>query len=54
MLSNLPETLEVYRTAQLKLTKMEISIEKIDIQEIGLGLTGPGNGRLTKLLQILF
>ena len=54
MLSNLPEALEVYGAAWLKLTKMEISIEEIDVQETGLRLIGPGNGRLTKLLEILF
>ena len=51
--SNLPEALEVYRAAWLILTKTEISIEEIDTQETGLGLIGPGNGRLTKLLEIL-
>ena len=54
MSSNLPEALEVYRAAWLILTKTEISIEEIDIQETGLGLTRTGNGRLTKLLEILF
>ena len=54
MLSNLPEALEVYGAAWLKLTKMEISIEEIDVQETGLRLIRPGNGRLTKLLEILF
>ena len=54
MLSNLPEALEVYGAAWLKLTKMEISIEEIDVQETGLRLIGPGNGLLTKLLEILF
>ena len=34
MLSNLPETLEVYRAAWSILTKM--SIEEIDVQETGL------------------
>ena len=33
---------------------MEISVEEIDVQETGLQLIGPGNGRLTKLLKILF
>ena len=54
MSSNLPEALEVYRAAWLMLTKTEISIEEIDTQETGLGLIGPGNGHLTKLLEILF
>ena len=54
MSSNLPEVLEVYRAAWLILTKTEISIEEIDTQETGLGLIGPGNRRLTKLLEILF
>ena len=47
MLSNLTEALEVYRAAWLILTKTEYSIEETDAQETGLGLTGPGNGRLT-------
>ena len=54
MSSNIPETLGVYRETWLILTKTEISIEEIDLQEIGLGLIGPGNGNLTKLLEILF
>ena len=53
MSSNLPEALEVYRAAWLILMKTEISIEEIDTQETGLELIGPGNGRLTKLLEIL-
>ena len=53
MSSNL-EALEVYRAEWLILRKTEISIEEIDAQETGLGLTGSGNGRLTKLLEILF
>ena len=53
MSSNLLEALEVYRVAWLILTKTEISIEEIDVQKARLGLIGPGNGRLTKLLQIL-
>ena len=54
MSSNLPEALEVYRAAWLILIETEISIEEIDVQQTGLGLTGPGNGRLTKLLEMLF
>ena len=54
MLSNLPEALEVYRAVWLILTKAEIPIEEINTQETGLGLIGPGNGRLTKLLEIIF
>ena len=52
--SNLPEALEVYRAAWLILTKTETSIEEIDAQETRLGLTGPGNGHLTMLLETLF
>ena len=40
--------------AWLILTKTEISIKEIHLQATGLGLIGPGNGRLTKLLEILF
>ena len=54
MSSNLPEALEVYRATWLILIETEISIEEIDVQQTGLGLTGPGNGRLTKLLEMLF
>ena len=54
MLSNFPEALEVYRAAWLILTKTEIWIKEIDIEETGLGLIGPWNGCLTKLLGILF
>ena len=54
MSSNLPEALEVYRAAWLILIETEISIEEIDVQQTGLGLTGPGNGRLKKLLEMLF
>ena len=36
MSSNIPETLGVYRETWLILTKTEISIEEIDLQEIGL------------------
>ena len=54
MLRNLPEALEVYRAAWLILTKTEIPIEEIDAQETGLGLIGPGNGRLTRLLETPF
>ena len=54
MFSNLPEALELYRAAWLVLTNMEISVAEIDVQEIELGLIGPGNGRLTSLLEILF
>ena len=54
MSSNLPEALEIYRAAWLTLTKTKISIAEIDVQETGLGLIGPGNGRLTRLLEILF
>ena len=54
MSSNLPEALEIYRAAWLTLTKREISIAEIDVQGTGLGLIGPGNGRLTRLLEILF
>ena len=53
MLSNLQEALEVYRAEWLILTKTEISVEEIDVQEMGLGLIGPGNGRLM-LLETLF
>ena len=53
MLSNLPGALEVYRTAWLILTKTQISIEKIDAQENGLGLMEHGNGRLARLLETL-
>ena len=52
--SNLPGALEVYRAAWLILTKAEISVEEIDVQETGLGLIGSGNRRLPKLLEILF
>ena len=51
---NLQEALEVHRAAWLILTKTEISIAEIDVQETGLGLIRPGNGRLTRLLEILF
>ena len=54
MSSNLPEAIEVYIAAWLILTKTEISITEIDLQETGLGLIRPGNGRLTRLLEILF
>ena len=54
MSSNLPEALEVYGAVCLILTKTEIPIEEINTQETGLGLIGPGNGRLTKLLEIVF
>ena len=54
MSSNLPEALEVYRAERFLLTKTEISIEEIGAQETGLGLTGSGNGCLTKLLETLF
>ena len=54
MSSNIPEALEVYKAAWLILQKTEISIAKIDVQEIGLGLIGPGSGRLTRLLEMLF
>ena len=50
MSSNLPEAIEVYIAAWLILTKTEISIAEIDLQGTGLGLIGPGNGRLTRLL----
>ena len=33
---------------------MEISIAETDVQEAGLGLIRPGNGRLIRLLEILF
>ena len=36
------------------LTKTEISIEEIDMQETGLGLIGPGTGCLARPLQTLF
>ena len=49
MSSNLPEALEVYRAAWLILTKTEVSTAEIDVQVTGLGLIGPGNGRLTRL-----
>ena len=54
MPSNLPEVLEVYKAAWLILTKTEISIEEADAQETELGLIGPGNGCLTRLLETLF
>ena len=54
ILRTLQEALEVYRAAWLILTKMEISIAEIDVQEAGLGLIRPGNGRLIRLLEILF
>ena len=54
MSSNLPAALEVYKTACLILKKTEILIEEKDAQETGLGLIGPGNGRLTRLLETLF
>ena len=54
MSSNLPEALEVYRSAWLILTKTEISVKEIDVQETGLGLIGPGNERLARLLETLF
>ena len=54
MWSNLPEVLEAYRAAWLIFTKAKISIEKIDVQETGLGLIGPGKEPLAKLLEILF
>ena len=54
MSSNSPEALEVYRAAWLILTKTEISIKKIDALDIELGLNGPRNGCLTRLLEILF
>ena len=54
MLSNLPESLDVYRAAWLILTKRETSIEEIDAQETGLGLIEHGNGDLTRLLETLF
>ena len=53
MSSNLQEALQVNRAAWSTLKQAEISIEKIDVQETGLGLIGPGNRRLTKLLEIL-
>ena len=53
MSSSLPEALEVYRAAWLILTKTEISFEEIEAQETGLGLIGPGNGCLRKLLETL-
>ena len=43
MSSNLPGVLEVHTAACLILTKMEILIEKIDVQETGLGLMAPAN-----------
>ena len=54
MSCNLPEALEAYRAAWLILAKTDISIKEIDAQKTGLGLIGPGNGRLTRLLEILF
>ena len=54
MSRNLLEALEVYKGAWLILIKTEISIEEIDAQETGLGLIGPGNGCLTRLLETLF
>ena len=54
MFNNLPEALELYRTAWLVLTNTEILVAEIDVQEIELGLIGPGNGCLTSLLEILF
>ena len=54
MSSNLSAALEVYKTACLILKKTEILIEEKDAQETGLGLIGPGNGRLTRLLETLF
>ena len=51
MLSNLLDTLEVYRATWLLL---QISIKEIDAQETGLGLIGPRNGRLSRLLETLF
>ena len=54
MSSYIAEALGIYREAWLILTKTEISIKEIDVQEIRLGLIGPGNGTLTKLLEILF
>ena len=54
MPANLPEALEVYKAAWLILTKTEISIEEIDAQETELGLIGPGNGCLKRLLETLF
>ena len=35
------------------LTKTKILIEEIDAQKTGLGLIGPGNGRFTRLVEIL-
>ena len=54
ILSSLPEALKVYRAAWLILTKKEISVEETDAQETGLGLIGPGNEHLGKLLETLF
>ena len=54
MSSNLPEVLEVCRAAWLILTKTEISIAEINVQETGLGLIEPGKRRVTRLLEILF
>ena len=54
ILSNLPEPLGVYRAVWLILPRTKISTEEIDAQETGLGLFGPGNGNLTKLLEMLF
>ena len=54
MSSNLAQALEAYRAAWSMLTKTEISIEETDAQETGLGLIGPGNGLLTRLLETLF
>ena len=50
MSSNLPDALELYRAAWLILAKTE----EIDAQETRLGFIGPGNGRLTRLLETLF
>ena len=36
------------------LTKTEVSVEEIDVQETILGLIGPGNRLLTRLLETLF
>ena len=54
MLSNLLAALEVYRAAWVILTKTEISVEEMDVQETGFGLIGPGNGFLTRLLETIF
>ena len=45
MSSNLPEALEVYKSAWLIRKKTEILIEETDVQETELGLIRPGNGR---------